>query len=183
MMEYGNAHMNAFVVSCLELTREHRILEVGFGSGWVLRKLVEENQCEYVAGVELSHTMLERARARFFEVIRQGRLELFHANVSSLPFDGGTFDRVCTVNTLYFWDDPLAGLLEISRVLRPAGRLTLGLRPAASLRALPFTRHGYRIYENEQVMDFLELAGFAQVEFRYNQDRHPGCVCAIATKM
>jgi len=182
MMDQGNAPMNEFVVGCMDPASHHHALEIGFGSGWVLRHLLHAADCEYVAGVEISQTMLARAQRRLESEWARGRLDLYNAGVHLLPFADDQFDRVCSVNTIYFWDDPVAGLSEIHRVLKPTGRFVLGFRPAQSLRGLPFTEHGFRIYEKQQVIEILNAAGFGEVELRENLDGHLGCICAIALK-
>ena len=182
MMDRGNAPMNEFVVRCMDAAPYHHTLEVGFGSGWVLRHLLQTVNCEYVAGVEISQTMLARAKQRLECELTRGRLDLHNAGVHGLPFADERFDRVCSVNTIYFWDDPVAGLIEINRVLNPSGRFVLGFRPAHSLRGLPFTKHGFRIYEKQRVIEMMNAAGYGEVELRENLDGHLGCICAIARK-
>ena len=42
-------------------------------------------------------------------------------DVSRLPYADASFDRAYSVNAVFFWPDPVAGIAEIYRVLRPGG--------------------------------------------------------------
>lgn len=48
------------------------------------------------------------------------RFELYDGSV--FPFGDEGFDRLFTVNTIYFWEDPAHTLSEVHRVLKPGGR-------------------------------------------------------------
>lgn len=43
----------------------------------------------------------------------------------SLPFEDESFDHVCCLGALLYFDDPAAALMEMARVLKPGGRLVL----------------------------------------------------------
>lgn len=96
-------------------------------------------------------------------MIDAGHVLLCCCDAAQLPFDDGTFDAVLSVHTIYFWPDPVAQLREIRRVLRVAGRLTLGLRFASVAAARSFPASVYRFYSEEQVRALLEHAGFVAI--------------------
>ena len=82
-----------------------------------------------------------------------------------MPFQDASVDGLLSVNTIYFWPDPAAALREIRRVLRPGGRLVLGVRRKAFLLLSPVTWFGFRLYSVRQLEQLLRAAGFA-VEVR-----------------
>jgi SAM-dependent methyltransferase len=60
------------------------------------------------------------------------------ADVAARPFTDSSFDVVVSTMSMHHWDDPQAGLAEISRVLRPGDRaLVWDLRPGI----IPIHRH------------------------------------------
>ena len=67
------------------------------------------------------------------------------------------------INTIYFWDEPLANLKEIKRVLKSDGKLVIGIRSADKMKELPVTQYNFRLYNPEAVKDLLVKAGFTNV--------------------
>lgn len=96
------------------------VLEVGIGTGL--------NLAHYPLGVELigidlSARMLQRARARS---LRSGRaVRLINADVEALPFPRGHFDSVTATCVFCSVADPVRGLREVSRVVKPEGKVLL----------------------------------------------------------
>ena len=83
----------------------------------------------FVAGVDRSGDVIGWAQRRFSRQIKAGRAEFRQGDVESLPFSAAAFDKVCTVNTVYFWSSLEAGFAEIYRVLKPRGRVAVGFLP------------------------------------------------------
>lgn len=99
------------------LPRSGNGLEIGTGSGAAADDLRERSA---PVGTDISHAMLQRARAR-----EASPRPLLAADVQALPFAEASFDWA--VASLVFCEvaDPLRGLRELRRVLRPGGTLHL----------------------------------------------------------
>jgi len=96
------------------------ILELGIGTGKNLRFYPSGKN---VTAIDLSEKMLERARRR---AERLGtRVQLQVADVQALPFEDASFDEVVATFLFCSVPDPVLGLREARRVLRPGGRLLL----------------------------------------------------------
>jgi phosphatidylethanolamine/phosphatidyl-N-methylethanolamine N-methyltransferase len=103
-------------------------LEVGAGTG---ANFSYHPPGAHVIGIDLSLPMLRRARAR-----PPGEdTPLAAADVEALPFPDATFDWIA--ETLVFCEvrDPVAGLRELTRVLKPGGRIVMleHVRPSGVL--------------------------------------------------
>jgi ubiquinone/menaquinone biosynthesis C-methylase UbiE len=121
-----------WVLELLEIEPFDSILEVGSGPGLGLHLAAAKAYSGRVVGVDLSETMLEMSNRRNRAQIEEGRIELRLGSVDKLPFDNATFDKALTMNSLHLWPDPVSGLREIRRTLRPGGRI-----------AVAFTRFSY----------------------------------------
>src|SRR5512143_1901431 len=124
MMNRHNARMNAFALRQLKLEPTDHVLEIGFGGGVTLPALLDA--AAFVAGLDRSSEVIGWAKRRFSKQIRSGRADFRQGSVESLPFSTDDFDKVCTVNTVYFWTSLEAGFSEIHRVLKPGGRIVVG---------------------------------------------------------
>jgi ubiquinone/menaquinone biosynthesis C-methylase UbiE len=129
-----NRGINAFAVDTLAPQPTDRVLEIGHGPGTALALLAARVPAGLVVGVDPSREMVVQARQRIRLLSPRGRLALARARAEQLPFAARQFDRVCSVNTLYFWPVLEDALAEIARVLRPGGRVVLAFRgqPRAS---------------------------------------------------
>ena len=122
-------------------------LEIGFGNGRHFPKLFEILPKARITGIDISKIMLKSARKNNRAYIKNGRLELLFANLDEIPFNDNHFDKVLTINTIYFWDDPDRCMQELYRVLKPGGVLLLGMNSKQEL-----IRNRYR----EDIFSFWE---------------------------
>ncbi|MDQ2696817.1 MAG: class I SAM-dependent methyltransferase [Pseudomonadota bacterium] len=182
MMNSVNGEMNAVTVGCMAIGPEHRVLDIGFGGGVALGLMAQAAARGTVVGVEMSPTMLAQARRSCRVLLEEGRLHLVGGVAEQLPFADACFDRICTVNTVYFWKDAPGAAREVWRVLKPGGTFVLSFRPAKDMHTLPFTRYGFTLYDREAIGRLLKDAGFGQIHFREQRDAHLRFACAMAGK-
>ncbi len=134
--------------------------DIGFGGGVGLRMLLDEvGPTGVVHGVDISTTMLDRARRRYASEHASGRLVLHEAPVTALPLADQSLHAAVTVNTVYFVEDLAAALTELARVLHPGGRVVLGVGDPEAMAALPFTSHGFRIRPIADLIAAMAAAG------------------------
>jgi SAM-dependent methyltransferase len=125
VMGWLNADMEHRAVEQLRLAGDQQVLEVGFGSGVGIALLVERLGAANVAGVEPSAAMIEQARGRLPPDARDV-VTLVEGTAGHIPFLDDSFDAVVSVNNVQLWKLP-ADLREVARVLRPGGRLSIGV--------------------------------------------------------
>jgi SAM-dependent methyltransferase len=85
-----------------------------------------------------------------------------------------------SVNSLYFRPDAARAMREIARVLKSGGRLVLCFEPAEELRKWPGHRHGFRLFEVEEVKGLMEAAGFGGIEEAWGTGRKPDRYCCLS---
>lgn len=108
----------------LDVSAEHRVLDVGCGLGGSSCWLAATFGCS-VLGVTLSPTQARMARKRAREkgVADRVRFQVLDANELELP--GETFDRVWIIECSEHIHDKPGLFADCSRALRPGGRLGL----------------------------------------------------------
>lgn len=180
----ANAPMNQLTLDQLAPRPQDRILEVGFGGGDLLAQILASGQFNRVAGIDRSPDMVRVVGRRLENYVRAGRLDLVQGCIEALPFPTGEFTKLCSVNTIYFWDDPLPALMECRRVLTEDGRLLLCLNSKRDLEKWPPHQHGFRLYEIAEVESMMRAAGFSNIEVVRATDPEVGtfyCVMGNAT--
>jgi SAM-dependent methyltransferase len=96
----------------------HSVLDVGCGTGHVLRELVDRHGVRAI-GVDRSPEMLAEARN-----VLGGDAELHLAPAERLPLEDGSVDRALMVMAAHLVERPRA-FSELRRVLEPGGTFTL----------------------------------------------------------
>jgi ubiquinone/menaquinone biosynthesis C-methylase UbiE len=97
-----------------------RILDIGCGTGRLLRKARLRWPAAALVGVDPAPGMIDEAR-------RLAPAISFHvAGAESLPLPDASVDLVLSASSLHHWDDQAAGLRNVVRVLAPGGRFCFG---------------------------------------------------------
>lgn len=177
-----NAALNDAVFESMALRSQDRVLEVGFGGGYLLGRMADIVAEGFVAGVEISGVMVAECERRYRSLVKTGRLELRCAPAESLPFSSGRFSKACTVNSLFYWADAPRGMAEIYRVLEEGGRLVVCVTRKRSIESKRFARQGLGLYEDEEVCQMMEGVGFERVEMSQASDRHREFICIVGGK-
>jgi len=160
------SHLPSFgaVLAALELRPDDHLLELGCGGGAFLRRALETG-CR-AAAVDHSEAMVELACATNADAVACGDAEIVLADAAALPFDDESFTAVATMQTFFFFADPLAVLQETRRVLASGGRLAV-FTVAPELRRTmaapePMASRG-RFYEDDELAALARKAGFDDV--------------------
>lgn len=161
VMNRSNEAMSLWAVELLELKKTDHVLELGFGGAPAFGALLA--QAHRVEGLDRSRDMVTAALARWQADVDKGRLALGEGDAMALPFADHNFHAILSVNTVYFWPDPAQVAAELYRVLRPGGRLVLGLRPGYQTRAAGLEAHGFKAWDQDEIVQLLTNAGFEGV--------------------
>ena len=144
------------------------VLEIGAGTG---RNLPYYSDGAAVVASDLSPGMLARARAKALALSRGVRFVVTDAE--DLAFRDGTFDRVVATCVFCSVPDPVRGLREIRRVLRPGGEAVFleHMRPAGALGRLfdrldPLVSRFMGPHINRRTLENIREAGLRLVEER-----------------
>ena len=87
------------------------------------------------------------------------------------PFAQNTFNKILTVNTIYFWENPEEFIKEIYRILKPGGLLAISFADKDFMESLPFTAYGFDLYSKERIYTLAEIAGFKIKDLTSSTDK------------
>jgi ubiquinone/menaquinone biosynthesis C-methylase UbiE len=97
-----------------------RILDLGIGTGMTSRPFRDTARV-HITGADLSEKMLDLCRN---SGVADELLQIDLAR-DDLPFDSRSFDAVISGGMMEFIPDPLPLIMEVSRVLKPGGLVTV----------------------------------------------------------
>lgn len=160
-MNDSNKEMIEWAVEKLDIRKGDSILEIGFGNGKHIKLILEFKEHLRYTGLDFSDSMMKIASDTYQREIESGKVSFFQGISSDMPFSPNSFDKIFTVNTLYFWHNPISDLQNILRVLKPGGVFCMSFRSKSYMLELPFTQYGFTLYEQHDAKDLLEQAGFA----------------------
>ena len=163
IMNIINKRMYEAVVREIDAEPSSTILDVGYGNGYLLKKLYKKFSCN-LCGIEVSSDVEKQAHKCNKRGIEDGKIQLLQADCCDMPFEAETFDFVTTVNTIYFWQDTLKGLAEIHRVLKDGGVFCNAVYTQEWLKKLAYTREGFKFFDKEDYVKLGKEAGFHKVE-------------------
>lgn len=160
MMNETNINMTRHSIQNLNISKENKILELGHGNAGHVEFLFEQAENLKYYGLEMSELMFQEARQinRNFVSQKQVFFSLYDGN--AVPFEDEFFDKIFTVNTIYFWQQPEKLLLEIYRVLQPNGNFCLTFAQEDFMKQLPFTQFEFELYSTEKAQQLIEKTPF-----------------------
>lgn len=173
MMNTTNIKMSLQSIDKLHLKNNDAVLELGHGKCGHLDYLMNKAENLSYRGLEISELMHREAQKQNAERIekKQALFSLFDGN--NIPFPDNTFNRVFTVNTVYFWRAPLEYLTEIYRVLATGGILNITFAHKEFMQQLPFTQFGFTLYHTGDVQNLISKTPFSKTEINSESEMIP----------
>lgn len=160
MMNETNINMTKHSIQNLNISNENRILELGHGNAGHVEFLFEQAEKPKYYGLEMSELMFQEARQinRNFVSQKQAFFSIYDGN--TIPFEDGSFDKIFTVNTIYFWQKPEELLSEIYRVLKSNGTFCLTFAEEDFMKTLPFTQYEFELYSTQKAQELIKKSEF-----------------------
>ena len=160
------------ILALLKPTPASRILEIGCGTGHAACYLAKRYGC-HVTAIDISPKMIRDAQVVVQAQGLENQVSCEVGNITTLPFNDGTFDSGICQAVLMFVDKRQA-LAEIQRVLQPGGRFA-GLEfswkcePSEVVRQATYAICGCRTLEFHSWRGWashFDQAGFDRIESR-----------------
>ena len=157
------------------------VLDMGAGTGTLSQQVVARG-VKKLTLLDQSAQMLNQARAK--PPLADCNFVLADAS-QPLPFDNDSFDRIVSSGFFYYLPNPVEGLREQMRVVRPGGRvLVMGsLAPKPRLvRLLAQTFN--RFPTEEQYQEWFRDAGLSDIQWKHvtnpwNTQQYAIAICGV----
>lgn len=164
MMHESNANMIRKTIESLHVAHNEEVFELGHGNAGHLHYLFEIEKSAMYYGLEISELMHTEARQINKSFVDKNQAFFFLYDGAEMPFGDDYFDKGYTVNTLYFWNEPVKVLMEIYRVMKPGGVFAITFAQKKSMELLPFTKFGFELYDTERAEKLIKQTPFEIVQ-------------------
>jgi len=96
-----------------------RMLDIGTGPGWLLLKVHQYSPQLKLTAVDISAAMVSKAKTNITRAGLSNLVDIKKGAAGDLPFNDNSFDIIVSTGSMHHWNDPVAGLNDVYRVLKP----------------------------------------------------------------
>ncbi|WP_315055591.1 class I SAM-dependent methyltransferase [Chryseobacterium indoltheticum] len=168
MMNATNIGMTLESIKMLLIEDAEHILEIGHGNAGHLKSILNKAKDLTYTGIDISETILKEAQNLNTEFKDQADFILYEGR--KLPFEDEVFDKIFTVNTVYFWENPVEFLNEIYRVLKNTGTFVLTFAQRDFMEKLPFTKFNFKLYNNDEMEELISESRFKRMKISEKEE-------------
>ncbi len=158
MMNATNIGMTLESIQALLIEDNEHILEIGHGNAGHVKSILNRAQNIRYTGIDISETMHSEAK-KLNEAFKD-QVDFVLYDGENLPFEDKTFDKIFTVNTVYFWKQPVDYLNEAYRVLKKTGTFVLTFGQRDFMEKLPFTQFDFTLYNTDEMEETVSKSYF-----------------------
>ena len=183
VFDIGNAFLNNYASELLSIQSGDYVLDIGCGTGKLIYKLSKQTNDGYFEGVDFSHTMVSKARRRNKKDIKNGRVKIIKGDFDQFSCENTFFNKISSVNTIYFWKNPELTARKVYNILKPDGLFLVAFEDIRQLERRDLDKDIFHVYTADDVIDLLANSGFStdirlESKSRRNQVFH----CVLAKK-
>lgn len=183
IFDKGNANINRFVYELMSVRKDDHILEIGFGTGKLIYEMAKRIDKGLIEGVDFSSTMVSIAQRRNKKQIAKGKVKIIKGDFDEISFQKESFNKACSVNTIYFWPEPESTTKNIADILKPEGMFVVAFEDIAQLEQKQLSNEVFRLYSKDDVKNLLINAGFSKgVSIKSREIGSTVLHCAVALK-
>ncbi len=184
-MSESHKSVTEWAFSHLNINGSENVLDIGCGGGAALKKMSSVINTGHLVGADYSPVSVELSKKNNCDDINSGKIEIIQASVESLPFQDNSFNVIYTVESFYFWSNPLENLKEVRRVLADNGVFLIvadiyGDAELAEEDIINIKKYNLFNPTLAQFSELLESAGFSDIKI--HTEKGKSWVCAEAKK-
>ncbi|HET7361065.1 MAG TPA: class I SAM-dependent methyltransferase [Salinimicrobium sp.] len=167
-MNQTNIGMTQAGIEALKMKEDDDFLEIGHGNAAHLKEILNVTKNVTYRGLDISEAMHREAQKINSKFLETGRASFHLYEGQKIPFPDNAFDKIMTVNTIYFWKEPLHFMNEVYRVLKKGGRFAIGFVEKEFMKNLPVTKYGFELYGTQELEKLVQRTHF-KIESIHNK--------------
>ncbi|MBY0600187.1 class I SAM-dependent methyltransferase [Bacillus bingmayongensis] len=172
IMNTVHARLTNWALQKVNIPKDSVILDIGCGSGRTIHTLSKINTYGTIYGIDYSEKAVENSIKSNRSDVKNGKVMIHRASVSSIPFDDNFFDLITAFQTHYFWPNLEHDIKEVFRVLKPNGSFMI----VAEIFKINYHMQKFKI--TEELVTLFTKTGFQHI--KYYEEK--GCLCIVGSK-
>lgn len=158
----------SLILSEISTMKFTNVVDIGCGTGEIIKNLVSKYPNVKFTGVDLSEKMLEQAKDKLCK-----KAVFILGDAERLPLESDSFDLVICNDSFHHYPNPQQAICEFNRILKKDGILLLSdywkpwlLRQIMNV-FIRFSKDGdVKVYSKEEITSFLSKGGFSEVSYK-----------------
>ncbi|MEL7220288.1 MAG: methyltransferase domain-containing protein [Bacteroidota bacterium] len=146
-MDVSNRSMTIASINAMQLKTDDTVPEIGHGNCGHLPLILERANNINFKGLEVCETMYQLAQQQQQAFVTSGQATFYHYDGKKIPLSDHAVNKIMTINTVYFWEDPKTFLAEIQRVLKKEGLLVIAFAQKAFMQQILFVSEKFKLYD------------------------------------
>lgn len=180
-MSESHRSVTEWAFSYLNINGSENVLDIGCGGGAALKKMSAIISTGHLVGADYSAVSVKLSRKNNLSDIDSGKMNIIQASVENLPFQDNSFNIIYTVESFYFWSNPLESLKEVRRVLADGGIFLIvadiyGDAELSEEDIINIKKYNLFNPTLSQFRELLESAGFSDVKIHTKKGKSWVCV-------
>jgi ubiquinone/menaquinone biosynthesis C-methylase UbiE len=183
IFDKGNLELNNFVKETLSIKKSDHILEIGCGTGSLIKIIADELENGIVEGIDFSKTMISMAKKKNKKHIGNKKAIIRLGNFDQLQFENNSYDKIFSVNTIYFWKNPVISISKAFDLLKANGMIVLGFHNKEEMEKMNLDENIFQLYSLQDVINLLKTDKILkEVEIISKKGQDKVNYCAIGIK-
>ncbi|MGO1595177.1 MAG: class I SAM-dependent methyltransferase [Sphingobacterium sp.] len=165
LMFASNAKMIFKTIDLMRISSRDKVVEIGFGNGQHVPYLLSRAEGLEYQGFEISEAMIAQAQTNNITLVESGIANFSSSDNSSMLSEMKQYFNSCfSINSIYFWDDPLEYLHQIHGSLKPNAELAITFIEKDFGQKLPFTQQGFQFFTENEVERLMKQSSFRKIQ-------------------
>lgn len=161
-----------YVLNELQQLDFQKILDVGCGTGEILKSIKERYSFVKLYGLDISEEMLKQANDKL-----KGTATLILGDAENITLETNSFDLLLCTDSFHHYPNPQQAISEFYRVLKHGKFLLIAdywkpfpIRQIMNLFISYSNEGDVKIYSKKEIIEFLKRGGFQEITYKKIQN-------------